>query len=211
MNERLKIVLIVLLSLCSSSLVAQELDADKTKRNSIFCSIGSFRIAGDPDMMDDKYPKDFCPSVEFGYSYSIFKNASLGLVYSYKKIEDKSYHTTEEEIPYWEKDNALLMAINYKIPIYNFFVMPTLAYGVCHAKIELSEDKDFINPSYRFAKYPGVSMGYACEHWDAFLTYRYECYEFDTYKAMNGYVIATWMFPEVFRHHMFKLGVSYKF
>ncbi|MBO7055662.1 MAG: outer membrane beta-barrel protein [Bacteroidales bacterium] len=189
---------------------AQE-EPDKATRNSIFFSIGSFHIAGEPDMMVNKNKKDFSPSVEFGYSYTIFKNASLGLVYSYKKIEDKSYHTTEEEIPYLEKDNALLMAINYRIPIYKFFVMPTLAYGVCHAKIELSEDKDFINPSFRFAKYPGVSMGYACEHWDAFLTYRYECYEFDTYKAMNGYVIATWMFPEVFRHHMFKLGVSYKF
>ncbi len=206
-----KILLILLLLSYSSSLVAQELGPDKANRNSIFCSIGCFRIAGDQDMMDDKHKKDFCPGVEFGYSYSIFKNASWGLVYSYKKIEDKSYHTTEKEIPYFEKDNALLMAINYKISIYNFFVMPTLAYGVCHAKIELSEDKDFINHSFRFAKYPGVSLGYAYEHWDAFLTYRYEYYEFDTYKAMNGYVIATWMFPEVFRHHMFKLGVSYRF
>lgn len=205
-----KIGLVLSCIIYSFSLIAQDLESDyqKVKKNAVFCSIGSFRISGDVDL-NNKHKKDFSPSVEIGYNRLLFKNASMGVMYSYKKVSEQSYHVTGEEIPYIEKDNALLVTINYKIPIYNFFVTPTLAYGVCYAQIALSDSYGLTAESYRFAKYPGISIGYSWNHLDAFLSYRLECYRYPV--NFKSFFIATWTFPSVFIHNMFKLGFCYKF
>ena len=58
-------------------------EPDKATRNSIFFSIGSFHIAGEPDMMVNKNKKDFSPSVEFGYSYTIFNPIIIIIIYNF--------------------------------------------------------------------------------------------------------------------------------
>lgn len=204
-----KIVLALIFSLCTYSLVAQEIESDfqKNNKNDVFCSIGAFRISRDVDL-NNKNKKDFTPSLEIGYNRLLFKNTYIGLMYSYKKVSEQSYHTTGEEIPYIEKDNALFATINYKIPIYKFYIMPSVALGVCHAQIELVEGGGTAH-SYRFAKYPGLSLGYSWTHWEAFLSYRHEFYKYIV-NFPCGFV-GTWTFPSVFVHNMFKLGCCYKF
>ena len=217
MNERLKIVLIVLLSLCSSSLVAQESDQNKEKRNSISCDIGSSYILEDKnrDIYEPYIKKVFSPSVQLAYNRTTWKGLCIGIEYNFLKssaVAIDSWHVYPQKEYVFKNINHLFsISLSYNYKISNFFIAPQLAWGENYNVMKCSDfdDNYGIEPKSIFLFKPSIRCGYTIKNWMIYVSYNYVSYQRKI--LSREYMVNALSFPSEYKYHLFNIGVGFSF